>query len=652
MCGIAGIIHLDGKSIDFEILEKMTTSVSHRGPDGYGFTAISSQSGAFRTFHNQPIKDRIGSQDSQAFNIGLGHRRLAIIDLSHSADQPMQNVRGDICITYNGEVYNYIELMQDLKSRGHKFFSHSDTEVILHAYEEWGIDCLEKLEGMFAFGIWDQKKRRLFCARDRFGMKPFYFYHDGKSFLFGSEIKQFFFFPFITKEANDLPVYDYLMHGFLDHSNQTLYRNIYQLEPGHFLTLDLDASRKEPDVASYWQLKDGLNGNRSGTDDDYSNQFYEIFARSVSKHLRSDVQVGSCLSGGLDSSSVVGMIHHLRTQGSFSDTRQLTFTSCFDEKSADERPFSDAVVDMTKAVNHQLFPNMNQTLDTVSNMLSYHDEPFGSTSQYAQWCLFREIQKSGTKVVLDGQGADEVLAGYHSVYGAYFLELFKQLRWLKLLTEINSCRDLHHYKNKDLLKFVLSSLAIHTLGMRLGFLRSPPPWMGTDFFNKAKKELNAKHRRFSAKPLHNFLALLIQFNLNGLLRYEDRSSMAHSVEARLPFLDHHLVEFLFNIPSGEKIKNGWTKSILRESMKNRIPEMVRLRKDKMGFVTPEHQWMRTLSNTVASDLLHSSAVRDSGYFKVDKALEEFRFIARGEKPFNFRAWRILNLSLWLIDLKK
>jgi len=652
MCGIAGYLHLDGQSIDPEILEKMTDAVFHRGPDAYGYSAISSRTGASLNIYNQSIKEHPHSNSQPDFNIGLGHRRLAIIDLTDAGNQPMKNATSEIWITYNGEIYNYLELRQELQAEGCIFVSASDTEVILHAYERWGIDCLGKLEGMFSFSIWDQKKKRLFCARDRFGMKPFYYFFDKKTFIFGSEIKQFFKFSFIKREPNDPLVYDYLMHGFTDHSNQTMYKNIRQLEPGHFMILNLASSKVELNLKSYWSLKDNFDKKNSYSEIDCQNTFLELFSNSVSRHLRSDVQVGSCLSGGIDSSSIVGTIYSHRLQNSHTKVNQMTFTSCFDEDSADERDYSNAVVKFTGAENLQLFPDMKQAIDGISQMLAYHDEPFGSSSQYAQWCLFREIQKTGTKVVLDGQGADEILAGYHSSYGAYFLELMKRTRWLKLFQEVNWCKNHHGYKNKKILKFIASSLAIHLFGMRLGFTRPKPSWMGDAFFQTAKKELDAKYIRFSSQPLSNFLAQLIQFNLYGLLRFEDRSSMAHSVEARLPFLDHHLVEFLFNLPSEKKINHGWTKAILRDAMKNKIPEMVRLRKDKMGFVTPEQKWMQKLPDKILDELLSSSEVRHSGYFNVDNARKVFKSITTGKQPFTFLPWRILNFSIWLINLKK
>ena len=652
MCGIAGILHLDGQSINPEILEKMTDAVFHRGPDGYGYTAISSQTGASLNIYNQSLKEHIGSHPSQHFNIGLGHRRLAIIDLTDAANQPMKSQNRNTWITYNGEIYNYIELRQDLQGKGYVFLSSSDTEVILHAYEQWGIDCLGRLEGMFSFSIWDQKNKRLFCARDRLGIKPFYYFFDKNTFIFGSEIKQFFNFSFINRAPNHPLVYDYLMHGFTDHSDQTMYKNIRQLEPGHYLILNLGNPKVDLNLNSYWSLNKNNEINRPTSEIECQNEFFELFSNSVSKHLRSDVQVGSCLSGGIDSSSIVGMVHSHRLQTPHIKNKQMTFTACFNEDSADERPYSNAVIEFTGAANHQLFPDMNQAIDGISQMLAYHDEPFGSSSQYSQWCLFKEIQKTGIKVVLDGQGADEILAGYHSSYGAYFLELMKRIRWLKLFQEIKYSKIHHGYKNKNILKFMASSLAIHLFGMRLGFIRPKPSWLGDAFYQTAKKELDKNYIPLSSKPLSNFLALLIRFNLYGLLRYEDRSSMAHSVEARLPFLDHHLVEFLFNLPCDKKINRGWTKAILRNTMKNIIPEKVRLRKDKMGFVTPEQKWIQKLPDKLLDDLLSSSEVRHSGYFNVENARKTFKSITTGQQPFTFLPWRILNFSIWLLNMKK
>ncbi|MFQ5450096.1 MAG: asparagine synthase (glutamine-hydrolyzing) [Nitrospinaceae bacterium] len=650
MCGIAGIFQLNGASIDPDTLEKMTQSAAHRGPDGFGYTVLSTRSGSSLTLHNQNLDPRKTPLPEGSNDLGLGHRRLAIIDLTDAANQPMTDASRDLWIVYNGEIYNYLELAEELREKGHIFSSASDTEVVLRAYGQWGVDCLEKLEGMFAFAIWDQGKRRLFCGRDRFGMKPFYFFYNRETFVFGSEIKQLFHFNGVPREVNPPLVYDYLMHGFTDHSSQTLFKNIRQLEPGCYLTVSAENRSHPPEPKSYWQLKETEVPSLAGKG--HEERFREIFLTSVRNHLRSDVRVGSCLSGGIDSASIVCSVNAILKEQGFSTPHQWTFTSCFREKNFDEREYADAVIEATGAKHHQLFPDMNRAMEEVSRMLAFHDEPFGSTSQYAQWCLFREIQKSGTKVVLDGQGADEILSGYHNTYGAFFLELFQQGRWGNLLKEIRQCRELHSYTNGNILKFIASSLAIDWFGMRLGFLRPRPSWMGEDFYRAAKRSLAGQTERFSRMPHANFLHHLIRFNLSALLRFEDRSSMAHSVEARLPFLDHHLAEFLFSLPADLKIHNGWTKAILRQAMKNRIPEKIRRRKDKMGFVTPERLWMQSIPQKVIDDLFSSPAVRDSGYFNAEAARRKFLSIARGEAPFNFLPWRMLNFCLWLETLNR
>ncbi|MBI4388563.1 MAG: asparagine synthase (glutamine-hydrolyzing) [Nitrospinae bacterium] len=642
-------MRLDGGAFDPQVLESMTHSVSHRGPDGYGFAAISSLTGATLQIHDRPVQNYSDILTREPFDIGFGHRRLAILDLSEAGNQPMKNGAGDLWITYNGEIYNYLELRNELKQKGRRFASSSDTETILYAYQEWGESCLEKFCGMFAFALWDQKQRKLFCARDRFGMKPFYFFYDRNVFLFASEIKQFFRFPSFRKEPNDPMVYDYLAHGFMDHSEQTLYKGVRQLEPGNFLTIQTNGSASGIHIEPYWRLDCDSLPDPSASKSRFPDIFFDLFSRSVRQHLRSDVSVGSCLSGGIDSSSVVCVANTILRETRASPGQQ-TFSAAFEDKGFDEREFSNAVVEFAGVDNRVVFPDMNKILEELPAVMNFHDEPFGSTSQYSQWKLFEKIQRSGIKVVLDGQGADEILGGYHSCYGGRHLQLIKERRWTSLFREIRECRVHHQYKVTSILRLMASVLAIRSLGPRLAFLRRPA-WMKKDFFLRARQDLDGPAPRFSENILTDFLVHLLQFNLRALLKYEDRSSMAHSVEARMPFLDHRLVEFLFAVPGEQRIHLGWTKAIMRNALKNRVPEKVLWRKDKMGFVTPEKKWISSLPMNVLDEALSSRAVKDSGYLNPDEARKEFLSIARGQKPFKFLAWRILNFCVWLDRLK-
>ncbi len=640
MCGIAGILHLDQKPVELATLEAMTQAVRHRGPDGFGFTGIATASGGSFTAHNRPIETLQPAMERDRFDIGFGHRRLSIIDLSDLAAQPMQSRSGTAWLTYNGEIYNHIELRGELEARGHAFSSHSDTEVVLQAYEEWGEGCLEHLSGMFAFAIWDQEKKQLFCARDRFGMKPFYYSLSASTFLFGSEIKQLFLHRPTTQETNDRLVYDYLRHGFTDHSNETMFKDVRQLEPGQCLILRQGSPLR---IVTYYQP--GKQTAAPATAASHAEYFKELFSQSVKQHLRSDVTVGSCLSGGLDSSSIVCSVHALLKGAS--GASQVTFTSCFNDKKFDEREHVQEVIRLTRARSIETFPDLDRVIDDARIMLAHHDEPWGSTSQYSQWHLFSTIKSNGVKVVLDGQGADEILAGYHSCYGAYFLELARALKWGFLFGEVRRCQKHHGYKAAAIVRFIISSLAIDLFGMHLGFLRPRPAWMADGFYSSVKQSRANQAPRFAAKPLNHFLGLLLRYNLSALLRFEDRSSMAHSVEARLPFLDHRLVDFLFSLPAEEKIRDGWTKAILRQSFKNLIPEKIRLRKDKMGFVTPEEKWLRSLPEGSIREILNSPAARQAGHLNIPEALAEVLAIRRGEKPFSFLPWRILNYCLWM-----
>lgn len=616
MCGIAGIYSIKN-NIDRDSLIKMTKVLSHRGPDDEGCYVDG--------------------------NIGFGHRRLSIIDLSRAGHQPMSNEDGSVWITYNGEIYNYRELMAELKARGHIFKSRTDTEVIIHAYEEWGDGCLSRFNGMFSFAIWDGRTRRLFCARDRFGIKPFYYFYDGRRFIFASEIKALLEDRSIERRPNNQIVYDFLVQAYLDHTDETFFEDIKQIPPSHYLIIDAGGIQ----IKRWWDI-DETRKISPIDDKQFAGMFYDLFEDAVRLRLRSDVPVGTCLSGGLDSSSIVCVANKLMFEGKREDQiskRQKTFSSCFDLPEYDERGFINAVLKKTGAEANFVFPKGEELFDIISNIIWHQDEPFCSTSIVAQWHVMREASKK-VKVLLDGQGADELLAGYHGYFGALYSDLIRDLMLFKLLKELIYYKRHHHkfqpYVFSNIAKSFIPPYLISILRRRI---KGDIGWLDKDFQRKYKRSFPFV-QKFPGHFDNLLYNILVKYGLPALLHYEDRNSMAFSIEARVPFLDYRLVEFMFSLPADQKLREGTTKIVLRNAMKEILPEEVRTRQDKMGFVTPEDIWFRTVAKDKILEIISSKSFQDRGYFNVGQIKKEFDANLSGEKNISNAIWRWINIELW------
>ncbi len=413
MCGITGILRLDGRQIDKAIVASMTRAMAHRGPDDEGYLFVDTRSGVHTAAGGRDTPAAVLNSGyayaptmmadnlaDGAYNLALGNRRLAVLDLSPAGHQPMCNEDGTIWIVHNGEIYNFVELRAELAALGHRFPSEGDTEVILHAYEQWGHECLNRLNGMWAFCIWDSRKGRLFCARDRFGVKPFYYYFEDGVFAFASEIKPLLALG-VPRKPNDALAYDFLRWGLPEHTQETFFEGIHKLAPSHYLSLDLNGNLR---VERYWELN--VSSEIEGGPDDRacSDAFLESFTDAVRLRLRSDVPVGSCLSGGLDSSSVVCVASRLRDSNGDSSpsNSQMTFSSCFDDHRFDEREYIEEVVRKARAERHYVFPTPEGFLRELGELLWHQEEPFAGTSVFAQWLLMKEARSSGVTVMLDG----------------------------------------------------------------------------------------------------------------------------------------------------------------------------------------------------------------------------------------------------------
>lgn len=619
MCGITGIVNLDGAPAQKDVLEAMSLSTKHRGPDDSG------------VYISGPV--------------GLAHNRLSIIDLSKDAHQPMASEDSSKVIVHNGEIYNYPELRAQLQRLDHRFRSRSDTEVILRAYEQWGESALKYFNGMWAFAIFDSKQKTLFCSRDRFGVKPFYYYSDDRVFIFSSEIKALLLHPRVKRQPNDRSVYSYLAsgYGYMDITDETFFKGIKQLKPGHCIKLSVGNGKFSQ--TRYWDLDPAKRSSLKGEEDIYS-EFYRLFEDSVRLRLRSDVPLGVSLSGGLDSSSIACVAARL-----LGDKKLEAFSSCFDEARYDERRFIQPVLDKTRANANLIFTRPENLFSEIEDIIWHQDEPYATLSIFPQWYVMKLAGEKGVKVLLTGQGGDETLAGYHKYYFYLFADLISSFKWQKAAHEIAAYRDFK--KETSVAGSVLKIIASHMTPQAIkdaagaGVKRPVPSFLNMDFAAQNSNRA-ASERKFNG-ILNNDLYNALKISpLPSLLHIDDRSSMAHSVESRAPFLDYRLVEYLFSLGPEYKIRDGITKYILRQSLKGVLPEEVRTRRDKMGFATPLESWFKTVLKGNVRDIITSKEFASRPYFNNAVVMEKFKNFTEGKNGVNhYTVWSWVNLELWL-----
>lgn len=628
MCGIAGIVSPSG--FDLQLLISMTHTVKHRGPDGFGVVYFDFHSeGPGECFH-----DRDGIPASENPTLGFGARRLAILDLSEMGNQPMQIENGRLWITYNGEIYNYVEVRAELESLGHRFRGGTDTEVILRAYRQWGPSCVEHFKGMWGLAIYDRNERKLFCSRDRFGIKPFYYFATPSLLLFASEIKQILEHPAVNREVDETVVFRYLAQGIQDYSEATFFSGIRQLPAGHSLHVDLSGATLAMRVERYWELP--IVEEPGAGDEAYVERFADLFHTAVREHLRSDVPVGSCLSGGLDSSSIVAA-----AASADRSTQIHAFSSCFDDPALDERPFIREMLSSAGLAAHWVFPKADGFWNDLSCLIWHQDEPVGGTSVYAQWCVMRAARQAGIPVLLDGQGGDELLCGYRKFYVFYLWHLLKH-------THPRAISEGASWALGGGIRSWSASHAKRYLSSSQKARRSIMSRVCSSAFLQRTQSFATAQIGPGRSLQHRQKDDLIRYSLPSLLHYEDRNSMAHSVESRVPMLDHDLATFAVNCPPALKLRKGRTKWILREAMKGKLPERVRLRKTKLGFEAPQRAWLAEDTCGAIRSLLHQTDFRMNHILSIDKVRGEFANFVAG-KPgslTDIEMFRVLNLELW------
>lgn len=609
MCGIAGFYGFENK----KLIKQFSKDLSHRGPDGEGI------------FSNEKVS--------------LLNRRLAIIDLK-TGDQPIYNEDKNIVTVYNGEIYNYKQLRKELEGNGHRFKTLSDSEVIVHAYEEWGDSCFDRFNGMFAVALFDKEKERLILARDHFGIKPLYFsILPNKSLIFASEIKPLLNSRLVKTRPNDKVIYRYLKYRVHDDTPETFFENIYRLMPGQYLSLRGTNLKNGYFSNLEEDLKElSLKSNVSNLKKEQVGEFKLALEEAIKLRLISDVPVGTCLSGGLDSSTVVSVVNKLqknRTDEAKSvGAVQNTFSAVFPKSANDEEHYIDELINILKEAGGQIksfkvHPLPEDFFSEIEDFIRTQEEPTISTGPYAQFAVMREASKH-VKVLLDGQGADEMMAGYLPYYFIFLKQLRKEKKNWTLFKEMFSSLDV-------VLKFSL-------LKLKLPFGRfRPDSIFNKKFFNK----YSGNGFRVVKDNLKFRLIQDVFYNsLPSLLRYEDKNSMRFSIEGRVPFLDINLIKLIFSLPDEAIIKSGWNKKILRDSVKDLLPPLIHKRRNKIGFTTPEEEWFMRMKNKIYSVFLSPSFATRT-YFNQAQVLKGFQKFIEGKTTDTLLFWRVLNVELWL-----
>jgi len=657
MCGITGI--LSPSAIKIETLKGMNNAIRHRGPDDEGFVLFDVDNFSVYGGHDTsqeswqsevsytPVKKITECEKIDAI-FALGHRRLSILDLSSFGHQPMCDETGRYWVAYNGEIYNYLEIKDELKAKGYHFSTNTDTEVILAAFREWGIHCQHKFNGMWAFILYDVQDRVIFVSRDRYGIKPLYYWIGPcGTVYFASEIKQFTVSEGWQAIINGSRVYDYLYYSLTDHTVETLFKGVYRVLPGHYVH---ESANRLIHVAKTGTLKQNSwyqaeENTFSGSFTDAVDQFKTRFIDSVRLHLRSDVPIGSALSGGLDSSSIVSVINKVFS-GNASDQIQKTFSSCSHDMRYDERNWMDLVVEATGVEAHFVYPNGGDIFSLTETIIWHQDEPYDSQSAFLGYHVFEEARKNGVLVLLNGQGADEYLSCYSELKLLRQRELLMKGRLYDLFNELTSIGEVTSLIRSILFQLIPGSLRLN-IATKTFRHRKLNEMIDHSLLISQRQHPYDIHAYHKSKKQEISYYQLFRDPLQRYLRWEDRNSMAHSVEARVPFLDHRLVEFTAGLPLEFLDAPFSRKRVLVEAMKGILTEKVRTRADKKGFITPEKRWfMEDFKNEFLvyfdEHIDYSKGIIDS-----IKAREYLVAMQDGKVPFDLLYWRMLLLCVWM-----
>ena len=620
MCGIAVTVSFDGRPAEAGQLTRMADVLRHRGPDDSGIVTWGP--------------------------VGFAFRRLSILDLSPAGHQPMDSRDGQLTIVFNGEIYNYVELRRELEQLGHTFHTTGDTEVLLHAYQHWGRDCVSRFNGMWAFVIFDRVQRKLIASRDRFGVKPLYRYRSGNTLILASEIKAILASGLYRHDTNWPVVSRFLLRRRLDEDTQTFYKDVDQIPPGSTVEIGLDGTST---MQRFWSL-DRVDPPPSEKPE---HVFRTLLEDAVRVRMRSDVPVGVCLSGGIDSNAIISFMADLWPE--HAPVRLKAFSYIPDEFSEEE--YINESIQRTGAELHPLSVTARGLWDILPRALWHYDEPVHSPTALIGFELMRLAKSQGVTVVLNGQGSDEANGGYPRFFDIYWSDLFRQGRWLRAWREVNAYSTAHGTNARAL----AAKAAMHAFrsslervpgyltlaGRRQSARMRRDEWYSPDLMGQLPTdELGQQARNFRETTKHT----LERGPLPIYLRVEDRNSMAHSVEARLPFLDYRLVALAAALPPEWKVRGPWNKYIVREATRGTIAERVRTRLDKMGFPTPSRSWFANPWYGPMQDLLASRVVRESGLVNVPAVRRDLDRHKAGEIDAATRLFGLAEYAVWMENL--
>lgn len=622
MCGILGGWWLnDDKNYEFKLVEALK-KIDHRGPDDKGYEKFHLDKGF----------------------LALGHTRLAIIDLSSSGHQPMTSQDGKLTIVFNGEIYNYKELKKELLQFGYTFITDTDTEVLLTAWQHWGYESLVKLIGMFSFAVFNKVDNSLTCVRDAFGIKPFFYTFEDNNFYFASEIAAIKALKNRKVELNIQVSYDYLVHGVYDSKENTFFKGIKHLLPAHILKIDL-LENKIIEYNEWWSPT--IKENKIITFNDAVEEVREQFLFNLKLHMRSDVSIGAALSGGVDSSAIVCAMRHIEP-----DIPINTFSFIAKGSKVNEEKWVDLVNKNVNAVENKISANSNELIKDLDKLIVSQGEPFGSTSIYAQYRVLECAKEKNIKVMLEGQGADELFAGYDGYPGSRLRSLLEKGNLLGAQNFLKNWSEWPGRSKTVAIKSLLSDLMPqHTQGAlrTLNGMPSIPKWLNAQALidegvycqhPKQKYEITESGRRVIADLANS----LNKRGLPQLLRHGDRNSMAFSIENRVPFLTVPMADLMLSLPESYLISpKGETKSVFRAAMKGIVPDEILYRRDKIGFETPELQWM------IEHEQIFKSWLRQDlglSFLNQNEVIKSFNDIVSGKKAFSWQAWRWINFYRW------
>jgi len=638
----------------------MANALRHRGPDDEGYLFYNfqnticagsndTQAEAWQSSLNYSPEKQLNEVGSVC--MGIAHRRLSVIDLSANAHQPMASYDGRYWIALNGEIYNYPEIKEELLKLGHQFVTQSDTEVLLYAWIEWGKECLKKLNGMWAFVIFDQKKNKLTACRDRFGVKPFYYFQASDYIAFASEQKAFFEIPGFQSGINHQALFEHLITAEIDKRDEGLFAGIKELKPSHLLEIELGSLCLQTEQYYHLSVNEHLSSFSSVHFIEYARQINTLMTKAIDLRLRSDVSVGFCLSGGLDSSALISYSNRIHSQKNLNQLGSTikAFTAVNHIKGSDETYWASKVVQELKLEWHQAECASDDLAADIEQMVYYQDIPLLSTSTFAQFQVMKLAKESGVTILMDGQGGDELFAGYFPFYVSYLTQLLKSGNLSLFVGELNALKNSQGTRNlyvRCLIKLLIDKYSPSVISASVSKnIRSESRFVRNEF----KQNLHALSvsKEYSLKPLNVHLSeFFTGYYLKNLLRWEDRCSMRYSIESRTPFADDiELIEKMFSIPANYKIVNGWSKSLQREASKGILNEEIRLRKDKLGFSTPQHVWLNQISAKLKT-YIHEFGDNNQ-FIDNQKILKNWNSIFNGKsnREADF-VWRYVNFLIW------